>query len=330
MSNRNRLYIRFVEFGGIRLIWAYIKMGVIWIGIKAVLRCIIKRRPIKEAYPVITDYVDKKLMKEFNPLLHRLVEEHKGHALCESREDVPKIIWTCWLQGYEQAPSLVKVCIESQKKQFPEYEHRILTLNNYQEWVTLPKFIEEKYRKKRIPAALFSDLIRLAILKEYGGIWMDATVYCSGFENEKLRKRWQDIEQSNLTLFRFFRRKNEAPVGLSNWFIAAKPHHEVVDIALEMLYAYWRTYNCTVDYFIMHLFLGMIFRTLPEAIANMPKENSYHSLMLASVLAQDYNESWWEDVKAHVFIHKLNYRKEAEAAAVPNSFYRRIILGENI
>jgi len=59
-------------------------------------------------------------------------------------------------------------------------------------------------------------------------------------------------------------------------------------------------------------------------IAEMPHENSYHSLMLASVLSKPYNDEWWQDVKAHVFIHKLNYRKETEAAKVHNSFYNKI------
>lgn len=60
------------------------------------------------------------------------------------------------------------------------YEFRIVDLTNYHNWVQLPQYVEEKFRKGLIPPALFSDLLRLALLKQYGGVWMDASVYCSG------------------------------------------------------------------------------------------------------------------------------------------------------
>ena len=323
----SRLYRRFKEFGGLRLIITFTRMGIVGTAIKAVYSCIIKRNPIKAAYPKIIESVERKLSKQYKPLLVKTIEKYyaKGAVCYDQSKEVPKIIWTCWLQGYKQAPVLVKRCMASQKKNFPEYDYRLLTLENFAEWVKLPKFILEKYRAGRIPNALFSDLIRLSVLKKYGGIWMDATVFCSGFGHENLRSRWDKIEKNDLTLFRFFIRGQKQPVGLSNWFIAAKPQHVVISTVFDMLLAYWRDYDCTVDYFIMHLFLDMTFKAMPETIAEMPRENSYHSLMLASVLSKPYNDEWWQDVKAHVFIHKLNYRKETEAAKVHNSFYNSII-----
>lgn len=41
---------------------------------------------------------------------------------------------------------------------------------------------------------------------------MDATVFCSGFWNEKLQGRWNRIMQSELTVFRYFKRGTMAPV----------------------------------------------------------------------------------------------------------------------
>lgn len=52
------------------------------------------------------------------------------------------------------------------------YEFRIVDLTNYYNWVQLPQYVEEKFRKGLIPPALFSDLLRLALLKQYGGVWM--------------------------------------------------------------------------------------------------------------------------------------------------------------
>lgn len=48
---------------------------------------------------------------------------------------------------------------------------------------------------------------------------MDASVFCSAFGNEKLQARWNRIMRSEFMVFRYFRRGEKAPVGLSNWFI---------------------------------------------------------------------------------------------------------------
>lgn len=40
----------------------------------------------------------------------------------------------------------------------------------------LPDYIVKKWEKGRIPADLFSDLLRLELLIRYGGTWIDSTV----------------------------------------------------------------------------------------------------------------------------------------------------------
>ena len=294
-------------------------MGTLWPDTKALLHYIKEGRKFKTAYPEMIGTVEKILAMKYRYILDDALKDYSFDVV--DGISVPEIVWTCWLQGMEDAPYMVKHCIETQKKALPDYEHRILTLKNYHQWLELPEYIEKKFQKGRIPRALFTDLLRLAVLKKYGGVWLDASVLCTGFENEKLSNRWQRIERSEFTIFRYFQRGRKEPVGLSNWFIAAHPNDFVVSTVLDMLLAYWKDYNCTVDYYIMHLFISMCLSTVPSIAESMPRENSYHSIMLGSVLAKDYNEDWWNDVKAHVFLHKLNYRKAGEAAGNPRSFY---------
>lgn len=314
--------VRFKEFGGWRLIVAYLKMGTLLPDTRALMRCIKERRKLKTAYPEMIGSVKSILAKQYQHILDNALMGFHFDA-CRVKS-VSKIVWTCWLQGMDDAPLMVKHCIESQKKALPDYEHRILTLENYHQWVELPEYIEKKFRKGRIPRALFTDLLRLAVLKKYGGVWLDASVLFTGFENEKLLNRWHKIEQSEITIYRYFQRGRKEPVGLSNWFIAVRPNEFVVSSVLDMLLAYWKDYNCTVDYYIMHLYIGMALKAVPSLAESMPRENSYHSIMLGCVLAKDYDKDWWDDVKAHVFLHKLNYRKADEAARNPRSFYNSI------
>lgn len=322
MRDFKKVFMRFKEFGGWRLFVAYIRMGTLWPDTKALLHYIKEERELKTAYPEMIGTVEAILAKKYGYILDEASKDYSSDVVDGTTK--PKIVWTCWLQGMENAPYMVKCCIGSQKKALPDYEHHILTLENYHQWVEVPEYFEKKFQKGRIPRALFTDLLRLAVLKKYGGVWLDASVLCSGFENEKLSNRWQRIERSEFTIFRYFQRGKKEPVGISNWFIAAYPNDFVVSTVLDMLLAYWKDYNCTVDYYIMHLFISMCLNAVPSIAESMPRENSYHSIMLGSVLAKDYNEDWWNDVKAHVFLHKLNYRKADEAVRNPRSFYNEI------
>lgn len=322
MQDFKKVIRRYKEFGGCHLVIAYLRMGIMAACVKSVLKIIGQRKSLKSAYSEIISTVEKILAKKYGYILDDAIMDFPSDV--NIAKSVSKIVWTCWLQGIDYAPLMVKHCIESQKKALPDYEHRILTIRNYHQWVELPEYIEKKFRKGRIPRALFTDLLRLAVLKKYGGVWLDASVLFTGFENEKLLNRWHKIEQSEITIYRYFQRGRKEPVGLSNWFIAAQPNEFVISTVLDMLLAYWKDYNCTVDYYIMHLYIGMALKAVPSLAESMPRENSYQSIMLGCVLAKDYDKDWWGDVKSHVFLHKLNYRKADEAARNPRSFYNKI------
>lgn len=324
MVDFDRLITRFRQFGSWRLVWQYVRMGVLWTGVCALIRCALKGKSLKAAYPVITEKVDRILIRKYRYILdERKVRDAEDQTPNDG--GVPKIVWFSWLQGIDQAPDLVKVCLASQRKHLPDYEFRVFDLSNYQQWIELPEFIVRKYKKGLIPAASFSDLLRLSLLQKYGGVWMDATVFCSGFGNEKLQGRWDRIMRSELTVFRYFRRGERTPVGLSNWFIAAVPNQIIVSSIFDIILAYWKDYDCLVDYYIFHLFLGLSLREFPWIEARMPRENSYHSILLGDALGRTFRQEEWKDLIDHVSIHKLNYRKIDEVCKNPKGYYWYIL-----
>lgn len=331
MIDIDKLYQRFLQFGGWRLFCQYTKMGVLWMGCKALLRCVIRGVSMKVAYPMITQRVDEILVKRYRHIAdgneegRSALENSTEHSdrLCKS--SVPKIVWFAWLQGLDKAPDIVKACLDSQKRNLPDYEFRVVDLDNFRAWIMLPDYVVEKYYKGWIPPALFSDLLRLSLLKKYGGIWLDASVFCTGFGNDHLKARWQHVMNSELTLFRYYDRRSKQPIGLSNWFIAAVPRQIVIATVLDMLLAYWKDFDCTVDYYICHLFFGVMLREYHEVWVAMPRENSSHSLLLGNALAQDYSEDDWQELIAHVSFHKINYRKAEKALLNSNSYCQHLL-----
>lgn len=319
MKDIGILFRRFREFGGLRLVWAYLRMGVLFVGIKALVRCLFRGESVKEIYPAIRRKVDRRLLKKYADLLNDNVAQEAERQV-GVKEDIPHIIWTCWLQGEENAPPLVKACFRSQRENIPGYEQRVLTLQNYRQWVELPHLVEEKYRRGIIPAASFSDLLRLSVLKKYGGVWLDATVFCSGNTSAELRERWKAVENSRLTLFRYFNRGSMQASGISTWFIAAPKESVVLTAVLDALLAYWHDHNCLVDYYIFHLFLIAILKKTPRLLSMMPHENSRHSLLLAGAISKKYDERQWQELASHVCFHKLNYRKATPEATKAGSY----------
>ncbi len=59
MQDFDRLIIRLRQFGGMRLLWQYLRMGVLWTGIRECFRCIVNGRSLKYVYPAITRKIDK-------------------------------------------------------------------------------------------------------------------------------------------------------------------------------------------------------------------------------------------------------------------------------
>ena len=90
-------------------------------------------------------------------------------------------IWTLWWQGVEQAPEIVKVCLKSQQENMVSngFQYTVITKDNWKQFIDLPKHIIEKVENGKITLTHFSDIIRAELLKQYGGIWIDATVFCN-------------------------------------------------------------------------------------------------------------------------------------------------------
>ena len=95
----------------------------------------------------------------------------------EPNMPVPPVIWTYWEQGWESAPLVCQICIESWESANPELTIHKLSAADIP--VLLPDLCSWS-RFWELPPGQRSDLVRLALLKEFGGIWVDATLFASG------------------------------------------------------------------------------------------------------------------------------------------------------
>lgn len=84
---------------------------------------------------------------------------------------IDKKIHYCWFGGKEKPESVMK-CIESWRRNLPDYE--IFEWNEENFDVTFCQYISEAYSMKKW--AFVSDVARLKIIYDYGGIYFDTDV----------------------------------------------------------------------------------------------------------------------------------------------------------
>ena len=175
-----------------------------------------------------------------------------------------KIIWTCWFQGREAAPPLVKACLDSWERLNPEWDFRCLDATSIERYIELGDYID--LGRQSITAASLSDIVRILLLHEFGGVWVDATLFC----NRPLDAWLPDLMDEGFFAF-------AVPVPgrpLSSWFLSAAPGHPLISAWCRRTLDYWSARAASGDYFwFHHLFRDMCETDRPaaQAWARVPK-----------------------------------------------------------
>jgi hypothetical protein len=137
----------------------------------------------------------------------------------EKKSDIyyfPKIIF-CYWHNYEE-DDFIKLFIENWKKKIsPDWNIIVLHKNNIKEYT---KNHMDKY--KYLDNTKYSDFLRLYLLKEYGGVWMDiSTIIIDGkFLDEYYKEMIENKYDCLLYEYNNKTKHKEYPY-LENWFIMA-------------------------------------------------------------------------------------------------------------
>lgn len=276
-----------------------IQTGNIWRSIKIRLRFVfrIKNKNVYTEYLKCREY--DKLFKKYNYLISQGVDD----SLPRKRG---RKIWICWLQGLENAPDLVKSCVNSINQMKSDYEIVLLTSSNIKQYIELPGFIEEKREKGIIPFAQYTDILRTALLCKYGGGWIDSSVLCTANELP------QYIEDAPLFVYRqmdlYSYNKDLTPIVASNWLMFSESNNPIMLLTLKLLYKYWEEHNKLTHYFIYHLFFSMATRRYPKIWNEVPVFNNHSPHTMQQELSRKYNKRRWLNLVSMSAFHKLNRR----------------------
>jgi hypothetical protein len=188
---------------------------------------------------------------------------------------LPKTIWLYWDKPLDQAPSVVQASVASWIRHNPGWDVRLLSDENLAEFVKLPQ--AHGVRKIQWKA----DLIRVALLRDHGGVWADATSFCQ----MPLDNWLPPLMQSG-----FFAFPDTYPGRLmQNWFLAALPGNYLVTRWAEKMERYYGKRGKLLHYFWVMYMFEYVVRTDREAARIWdftPKISMKGALLLKRIMTQ--------------------------------------------
>jgi hypothetical protein len=123
-----------------------------------------------------------------------------------------------WYQGLDRAPLVVKKCVESWIRENPGWDVVVLDAESLKRYVT-PDLPPDKLA--RLDLTKQSNLVRLQLLADFGGVWADATVLC-------LRPLDEWIDECTASGFFAFAFPDGHSRVLSTWFLVSERHCPIV------------------------------------------------------------------------------------------------------
>ena len=138
---------------------------------------------------------------------------------CGFENNIPKKLFMYWHQGWNNAPDIVKRCAATWQRHNPTWDINFLDATTVVEKVKLPAAL----RSMNLPLPAFSDVIRIFLLKKYGGVWADATLWCVRPLDD-----WIESVCNRSGFFAYDKPSPDRPV--SSWFLAVSKDSRIVDL----------------------------------------------------------------------------------------------------
>lgn len=263
-----------------------------------------KKKIYQKRHEVVYDYLEAKYRYVFAD-----VESASAGVFVENAP-----IWLFWWQGEEGMPELVSNCKKSIIHNCGTHPVILVTKDNYKQYVKLPKHILEKISNQTISLTHFSDILRVNLIAEHGGYWLDATIFCTSPIKEEIFRapiytgRNPGKDFYNISQWRW------TGYAISGWKGNALFCH-VRDLFNE----YWKHEQFLVDYYLIDYMICLTYNyVLPvkKMIDNIEKNNINQTL-----LQNEFNELYTYEkfdsiLNNETWLYKLTWKQKYQLHTV--------------
>lgn len=245
-------------------------------------------------------------------IIHQIGEIHNLYvnANQEKDEDIEQsknIVWVMWWQ-IDSIPILISKNIE-RLKNHDAYETIVINKSNISSYLDIPEFILREVQNSNISFAHFSDFIRMSLLYEYGGIWIDSTVLVANDHWEYLlNKEFVTIKSSNTQFGHKF-------VSQGRWtiyVIGGQAGQKMFKFVRDCLYFYMVNKIKFPDYFLSDYLLDIAETTnignFSEKIDSLTENNQNHDC-LDQLMSEPFSSALYASLTYDTSFFKLSHKK---------------------
>ena len=157
-----------------------------------------------------------------------------------------KNIFLLWLQGWDKAPWLQREVLESWIINNPDWNVILIDQNNLVNYVNDIDYIYDK--NKIISPQAKSDIIRLSLLKNHGGVWADSTLLCM-----QPLSHWvfDAVSKTGIWMYHGHGAYLKSDLGPASWFIVSEKNGYLISKWKKACDSFWRRNYKVKDYFWM-------------------------------------------------------------------------------
>lgn len=235
-----------------------------------------------------------------------------------------KIIWTLWMQGYKNAPELVKCTIDSIRKfaELNNFQFILLEEDTIEKYIVFPKLIKEKMDLGIIDYTKISDILRVSLLAKYGGTWVDATIYMKEeFDSSLLLQNYYTIKTGGIEDYS----PNISNNRWKGFFLSG--NSSLFSFTRDFFFEYYSRYDIAVDYLLIDYIFDIAYK-YNEKIKNqmLELEKSNPNLFwLENHLGDEFDQKVWNNIIETTKVFKTTYKLSEEIKSNKNNFYSKLI-----
>lgn len=189
------------------------------------------------------------LEKRIYPILKPFLSETTDLDACALRKN----IFVFWWDGFDHAPPIVQCCLRSVRQHHPGCNVIPIDRDNFKQYTDIHPKILSALEQDKISIQTFSDILRFNLLKNNGGVWVDATIFFTAEFN-----LLQDLEEKPFATLEFstsadYFRYGEDHCTWSGFFIASRQNSLFARVVDQVFQTYFLTYGSYNTYFFIDI-----------------------------------------------------------------------------
>ena len=279
-------FIHYYHDFGFKVVWGYIVMPYIK-----------KRKGLPYKHQAVKKYLAK--------WASQYIDSKSGQQKISPQAQIPPPIWVCWLQGEDKMPSIIKLCVESIRTMAHSRPVILITFDNIDKYVHVPELITQKLHDGDISYTHYADYLRVLLLRDYGGLWIDASIYVT-------KPILFNPKPDSLYTIKI-PTKDNVYVSEYKWTVSllgCAPGNILFTHLELLLRKYIEDHRSFIDFFLLDYLIAILYDSnsdIRHMIDSVPFNNTKF-YELESLMNLPFDSSTWERIRCQQIFYKLSWK----------------------